>query len=82
LEIDTPDGPVRLRPVKPCSRCSMVDVDPATGQTDPGVLATLQTYRRDPRLDGAITFGMNLMVVEGFDRSLSVGQRVRASLAA
>ena len=82
LEIDTPDGPVRLRPVKPCSRCSVVDVDPATGQTDPGVLATLQTYRRDPRLDGAITFGMNLMVVEGFDRSLSVGQRVRASLAA
>ncbi len=80
LEIDTPDGPVSLRPVKPCSRCSMVDVDPATGQLDPRVLSTLQAYRRNPRLDGAITFGMNLMVVEGFDRSLSVGQRVRASL--
>ncbi len=81
LQIDTPEGPVRLRPVKPCSRCSMVDVDPASGQIDPGVLSALHAYRRDPRLEGAVTFGMNLMVVEGFDRHLRVGQPVRASLS-
>ncbi len=81
LQIDTTEGLVRLRPVKPCSRCNMVDVDPASGQIDPGVLSALHAYRRDPRLEGAVTFGMNLMVVEGFDRHLSVGQSVRATLA-
>jgi hypothetical protein len=80
LQIDTPDGPVRLRPAKPCSRCTMVDVDPVTGKIDPGVLSALHAYRRDPRLEGAVTFGMNMMVIEGFDRHLGVGQQVRARL--
>lgn len=80
LQIDTPEGPIRLQPLKPCSRCSMVDIDPATGQIDPGILSTLHDYRRDPRLEGAVTFGMNLRVLEGFDRLLAVGQSVRAHL--
>ncbi|MFM8623119.1 MAG: MOSC domain-containing protein [Betaproteobacteria bacterium] len=82
FQMDTPQGPVRLRPAKPCSRCSMVDVDPASGRIDAGVLAALHAYRRDPRLDGAVTFGMNLMVLEGYERRLSVGQSVRARSAA
>lgn len=82
LQIDTADGPVRLKPVKPCSRCSMVDVDPATGTLDPGVLSALHAYRRDPRLDGAVSFGMNLMLLEGLDRRLRVGQPVQARLQA
>ncbi len=28
----------------------------------------------DPRLNGAITFGMNAVIVEGFGRKLQVGQ--------
>ena len=71
---------VQLKPAKPCSRCTMVDVDPQTATTGTRVLDALQAYRRDPRLDGAISFGMNLMVVEGFDQTLAVGQSVSASL--
>ena len=33
----------------------------------------LQAYRADARLDGALTFGMNAVIVEGFDRTLRVG---------
>jgi hypothetical protein len=69
---------IRLKPVKPCSRCQMVDVDPQTGAPGQSVLRTLAGYRRDSRLDGAVSFGMNLIVLEGLDRSLEVGQAVLA----
>ena len=80
LQIETGQGLIRLKSAKPCSRCQMVDVDPQTAQTGSHVLSTLRGYRRDPRLDGAISFGVNLMVLEGFDQELAVGQTVRASL--
>jgi uncharacterized protein YcbX len=80
LQIETGQGPIRLKSAKPCSRCQMVDVDPQTAQTGSPVLSTLGGYRRDPRLDGAISFGVNLMVLEGIDQELAVGQTVRASL--
>ena len=80
LHIDTDDGPVVLRLVKPCPRCPMPDVDPATGVRgdEPGL--TLAGYRADPRLDGAITFGMNAVIVEGIGRTLQVGQAVRGTV--
>jgi hypothetical protein len=34
---------------------------------------TLAGYRADARLDGAITFGMNAVIVEGTDRVLRTG---------
>jgi hypothetical protein len=80
LQIETGQGLIRLKSAKPCSRCQMVDVDPQTAQTGSHVLSSLRSYRRDPRLDGAISFGVNLMVLEGFDQELAVGQTVRASL--
>lgn len=80
LHIATEGDGVQLKPAKPCSRCTMVDVDPQTAATGNRVLGALQTYRRDPRLDGAISFGMNLMVLQGFDQTLAVGQSVSASL--
>jgi uncharacterized protein YcbX len=80
LQIETGQGLIRLKSAKPCSRCQMVDVDPQTAQTGSHVLSTLRGYRRDPRLDGAISFGVNLMVLEGLDQELAVGQTVRASL--
>jgi hypothetical protein len=58
----------------------MVDVDPQAGQAGSGVLQTLRGYRADPRLDGAISFGMNLRVVEGFDAVLAVGQSVQVRM--
>ncbi|MGY0197300.1 MOSC domain-containing protein [Leptothrix sp. BB-4] len=80
LHITTDDGPVVLRLVKPCPRCPMPDVDPATGVrgSEPGL--TLAGYRADARLDGAITFGMNAVIVEGIGRTLRVGQPVRGTV--
>jgi uncharacterized protein len=81
LRLDTDDGPVRLRLVKPCVRCGIPNVDPETGEagSEPG--ATLAGFRTDPRMDGGITFGMNAVVIEGVDRTLRVGQRGTASWA-
>ena len=72
------DPPVRLRPVKPCSRCPIPDVDPATGETGHAVGDTLQSYRQDDRLNGAVSFGMNLVIAQGIDQMLKVGQGVSA----
>lgn len=81
IEIEADGGPVVLKLVKPCTRCSIPNVDPATGepQAEPG--ATLAGFRADPRMDGGITFGMNAIVLEGTDRTLRVGQTARATLA-
>ena len=80
IAIETATGPVRLRLVKPCTRCTIPNVDPATAATghEPG--DTLAGYRADPRVKGGITFGVNAVVVEGFERTLRVGQVGRASL--
>lgn len=59
------DGPVTLRLVKPCARCPIPDIDPCTAERSTAVGDTLATYRADPRLDGALTFGMNAIVLEG-----------------
>jgi uncharacterized protein YcbX len=80
LHVSTGEGVVQLRPVKPCARCPIPDVDPATAQITPYVGDMLRTYRADPRLDGAITFGMNAIVLEGIEQGLKVGQPVGANL--
>ena len=58
----------------------MPNVDPDRGEagTEPG--DTLAGYRSDPRLNGALTFGMNAVVVEGFGEVLRVGQAGRAEI--
>lgn len=70
---DTPEGPVRLRLVKPCARCSIPDVDPLTAATGHAVGDALATYRADARVNGALTFGMNAVIVEGAHRTLRTG---------
>jgi uncharacterized protein len=77
----TAGEPVRLKPVKPCARCPIPDVDPATAETGTSVGAALCAYRSDERLKGAISFGMNLVVVQGIDQLLKVGQTVTADYA-
>jgi uncharacterized protein YcbX len=72
-------GEVQLRPVKPCARCPIPNIDPATASSHPSVSDALQQYRQDPRLDGAVTFGMNAITVQGLGAVLRVGQRVRGN---
>jgi hypothetical protein len=73
------DREVLIKPVKPCSRCSIPDVDPATGISSPEVNQVLRAYRSNAAMNGAITFAMNAVVLEGFDATLRVGQDVTAN---
>lgn len=78
LRIVTGGEPVLLRPVKPCPRCGIPDIDPATAQVDPRVSDALRAYRRNELLQGAVTFGMNAIVLQGAEQTLRVGQDVTA----
>jgi len=81
IDITTEDGTVTLRLVKPCVRCSIPNVDPASAEpgSEPG--ATLAGYRADPRMKGGITFGMNAVIVQGVGHTLRVGQAVNLRYA-
>ena len=79
FHITTAEGVVQLQPVKPCTRCPIPDIDPATAQSSPEVGDTLRSYRQDARVNGAITFGMNAIVREGAEQVLRVGQTVGAN---
>jgi uncharacterized protein len=68
--------PVEIQPVKPCARCTIPDVDPATAATGTHVADTLQAYRRNPRMGDAVCFGMNAIVRQGDGAMLRVGQEV------
>lgn len=70
------DQPVELRMVKPCPRCPIPNIDPATGESAPGVLETLLQYRRDGRVGGRAAFGQNGIILSGFEQTLRVGQPV------
>ena len=74
MHIGTGEGVAQLKPVKPCPRCPIPNVDPATGTSSPEVGDLLQTYRQDKRVNGAVTFGMNAIVIDGIDHLLKVGQ--------
>jgi hypothetical protein len=80
LTISTEQGPVQLRMVKPCVRCEIPNVDPATAATghEPG--DTLAGFRADARVNGGITFGMNAVILSGFDATLRPGQAVQGTL--
>jgi len=73
------DGEIQLRPVKPCPRCPIPNIDPATARTSPEVGDTLQAYRRSEVVGGAVAFAMNAIVLRGADQTLRVGQPVTAN---
>ena len=77
IAFDGADGPVRLKLVKPCTRCPIPDIetDFDAGTAVPGhaVGDALRSYRADARVGGAISFGMNAVIVDGIDRVLRVG---------
>lgn len=80
VRVEGPAGEIHLQPVKPCARCPIPDIDPATAESTSSVGDTLRTYRQDKRLEGAITFGMNAIITRGAGQVLRVGQRVAADL--
>jgi uncharacterized protein YcbX len=70
---------VVLKLVKPCTRCTITEVDPATGQHGAGLLQVLALFRGDPRLGGAVTFGQNAIVNEGLGGMLRVGDPIEVA---
>jgi uncharacterized protein YcbX len=72
---------VVLKLVKPCARCTIPDVDPATATQGHAITDTLATYRADARVGGGLTFGMNAVIVSGIEAVLRPGAAVKATLA-
>ena len=72
-------GAMQLRVVKPCVRCSVPNVDPATGtpSTEPG--DTLAVYRDNSRA-GGVTFGVNAIVERGSGGDIARGSTVEITL--
>lgn len=56
--IDVRVGECEMKIVKPCPRCTVTTVDPATGVRGREPLATLANYRRRP---GGVMFGQNAL---------------------
>jgi hypothetical protein len=73
------ESPVELKAVKPCPRCPIPNVDPATAQVTTEVGDMLQTYRKNDVVNGAVSFGMNLIVLAGDGQTLKAGQTVTAN---
>jgi uncharacterized protein YcbX len=78
LHITTAQGLARLRMVKPCPRCPIPNIDPATAISSPSVGDMLQTYRQNAVVGGAVAFGMNAIVLDGVDTVLQIGQPAEA----
>jgi uncharacterized protein len=79
LHITTAEGVAQLKPVKPCPRCPIPNLDPLSAINTPAVGDMLQSYRQDPRVNGAVTFGMNTVRIGAQDSLLRVGQTVRGN---
>lgn len=71
-----PGPALRLELVKPCARCPIPNIDLHTALSQPAVGDALQSYRCDPRLGGAPTFGMNAVLRSGAGGVLALGQRL------
>ena len=78
---DESKGAICLTPIKPCARCPMPAVDQVTGEVGPNPVDVLQTYRSNALLEGAASFGMNVILTQGAGRSLSVGEQLELHIA-
>jgi len=70
-------GPLTIRPVKRCARCSVPGVDPATGEYSPLVPDLLAAMRA---ADDGVMFGVNAIVVESAGGPLRVGDELQVEL--
>ncbi|EQC36823.1 hypothetical protein SDRG_05655 [Saprolegnia diclina VS20] len=66
-------GDTRFDVLGPCSRCSMINIDPTTGAFSPAPLQTLASYRRER---AKIFFGQFLRQQSNATVLLAVGDRV------
>jgi uncharacterized protein YcbX len=69
-------GPVRLRLVKPCTRCVIPSHDQRTGLIDIDPMPVLRTFRYDAALRG-VTFGVNAVIEAGCGESIERGAECR-----
>jgi len=67
-------GTIRLRFVKPCTRCIIPSTDQSSGERGLDPLAVLRTFRFDATLRGA-TFGENAVIEAGIGQRLERGAR-------
>jgi uncharacterized protein len=81
LTIESTDGPVVLKLVKPCGRCTIPDVNPTSAEQGHAVADTMRAYRANARIDGALAFGQNAIIVSGVGHRLRTGTSVQAELA-
>lgn len=81
ITIRTGTGPIVLELVKPCTRCSIPDINPYTAIASPEVSEALAGYRRLDRMEGAVCVGMNAIVSEGGGRTLHTGLPFEADYA-
>jgi hypothetical protein len=72
-------GDALLELVKPCVRCTVPSVDPATGEQGDEPGDTLATYRNNAAA-GGVTFGVNAIVARGAGTELRVGDPVELTL--
>lgn len=79
LQIGDGAEAMQLRLVKPCARCPIPDIDPLTAERGHAVGDLLLAQRRDARLNGALTWGMNAIVLAGDGQTLRCGQQVQAN---
>lgn len=68
-------GEVRLRFVKPCTRCVITSLDQTNGESAEDPLPTLKAFRYNNALKG-VTFGENATVQSGSGATIEVGAAV------
>ena len=69
-------GKVRLRLVKPCTRCAITTTDQATAERlSDEPLRTLKSYRFSRELKGVL-FGQNAILLQGEGETVRVGERL------
>lgn len=72
-------GTVRLRLVKPCTRCAITTTDQSAGErTSDQPLRTLKEYRFDKEM-GGVLFGQNAILIAGAGEQIRTGQDVEIS---
>ena len=71
-------GPVILRLVKPCTRCTIPSIDQQTGEPSTDPAPALKRFRFSRALRG-VMFGENAVIVEGRGEPIERGAAVTAS---
>jgi len=74
-------GPVTLRLVKPCTRCTIPSIDQQTGERSTDPAPALKRFRFSKALRG-VMFGENAVIVEGSGEPIERGAAVTAACEA